>query len=171
MILYVGLVHPVDREYEEQFEAIIQEWFLRNRERFGINGVYPYDPILREIAIDIGEQAEEPVADSLGDAIRTLGPAGSDVSIGSASVLDGLSGSQRGDHVRRKLLYLLDALRQMNENLESKRVRQVEYLLAGIATEMVDIIQTGESPSSAQIEPAPLEEKFSRKLDDFWEKL
>ena len=59
----------------------------------------------------------------------------------------------------------------MNESVESKRVRQVEYLLAGIATEMVDIIQTGPTATVGQIEPTPLEEKFSRKLDDFWEKL
>ncbi len=59
----------------------------------------------------------------------------------------------------------------MNEDLESKRVRQVEYLLAGIATEMVDIIQTGAPTPIGEVEPAPLEDKFSRKLDDFWEKL
>lgn len=171
MILFVGLAHPVEKEFEEDFEKVVHEWFLLNRERFGVHGVYPYDPILREIAIDIGETSEETIADSLGDALKNMEPAGSDVLIGSSSLLDKLTGVQRGDHVRRKLLYLLDALRQMNENLESKAVRQVEYLLAGISTEMVDIIQTGEHPSEKVVDPAPLEERFSRNLDDFWEKL
>ena len=171
MILYVGLAHPVDREYEEQFETVVHEWFMTHREQFGIHGVYPYDPILREIAIDIGDHPEGPVADCLGEALKNIQPAGSDVLIGSSSVHSKLSGVQRGDHVRRKLLYLLDSLRQLNENLESKKVRQIEYLLAGISTEMVDIIQTGENPKGDEVQPAPLEEKFSRKLDDFWEKL
>ena len=101
MILYVGLVHPVEKDYEERFETVVHEWYLTNRERFGINGVYPYDPILRELAIDIGDQAEEPIADSLGATLKNLEPAGSDVLIGSGSVLDKLSGVHRGDHVRR----------------------------------------------------------------------
>ena len=72
MILYVGLTQPVDKNTEEKIEAKILEWFQKSGEKLGLVGVFPYDPIVMEYAIDIGEHTPQPIAKSLERWIRRL---------------------------------------------------------------------------------------------------
>ncbi|MCC6733624.1 MAG: hypothetical protein IT394_10380, partial [Candidatus Omnitrophica bacterium] len=54
MLLYVAITHPVDTDFEERIEECVQDWFQEFRSRLDLLGVLPYDPVLRELAVDVG---------------------------------------------------------------------------------------------------------------------
>ncbi len=168
MLLYVAITHPVDGEIEEKIEECIQDWYQNQRLRWELGGVLPYDPVLREIAIDIGIIPHNQVAESLRAWLSHKPDLDeNDYTLSDHSSIEDLSQSERVEHFRHKLLYLLGSIRRLNHTLGSERLRQIEYLLGGIATEAADLLPTQHSGS---LDP-PIEEGLSRKLDEFWKSL
>jgi hypothetical protein len=169
MLLYMGITHPLDTDQEEKIEEGIQEWFQEQKTRWEMAGVLPYDPVLREIAIDIGSQSPHQVIESLRAWLATkLELDDSDYVLSDHSTLEDLTVPERTEHLRHKLLYLLGSIRRLNHTLGSGRLRQFEYLLGGVATEAADLLP---NPTSVAMEQPPLEEGWSRQLDDFWKNL
>jgi hypothetical protein len=168
MLLYVAITHPVDGEIEEKIEDCIQDWYQNQRLRWELGGVLPYDPVLREIAIDVGNIPPNQVVESLRAWLSHKAELDeSDYALSDHSSIEDLSQTERIEHFRHKLLYLLGSIRRLNHTLGSERMRQIEYLLGGIATEAADLLPT---QHSIPAEP-PLEEGWSRKLDEFWKSL
>jgi hypothetical protein len=169
MLLFVGLTHPIESDLEEKVEESIQEWFQEQRGRWEMIGVFPYDPVLREIAIDIGNCGPNPVAESLRAHFAVkMEFDDSDFVISDHTTLEDLSSAERIEHLRHKLLYLMGSIRRLNHTLGSGRMRQIEYLLGGVATEAADLLPNAQSALTTQ---PPLEEGWSRQLDDFWNTL
>ena len=168
MLLFVAITHAVDGEIEERIEECIQDWFQEQRLRWELAGVLPYDPVLREIAIDAGHVPLAQAAESLrGWLISRAELDNSDFALSDHSSLEDLTIGERVEHFRHKLLYLLGSIRRLNHTLGSGRLRQIEFLLGGIATEAADLLP---SQQSIPVDP-PLEDGWSRKLDEFWKSL
>lgn len=168
MLLYVAITHPVDGEVEEKVETCVEDWYQNQRMRWEMAGVLPYDPVLREIAIDVGNIPINQAGESLRVWLSQKTELDeSDYALSDHSSIEDLSHSERVEHFRHKLLYLLGSIRRLNHTLESERIRQIEYLLGGIATEAADLLPTQQSV----ITEPPLEEGLSRKLDEFWKSL
>ena len=168
MILYVGLTQPVDRNTEEKIETKILEWFHKFKTKLRLVSVFPYDPIIMEYSIDIGEQPSEPAAKSLERWLRKLNLDESDFVVGNLSVLDSMSTEERAEHLTHKLSYLLELIRQLTRASSNKRLRQIEHLLAGVAAEAGDLLH---ADSSLSVPSTPVEDKVSRILDEFWKRL
>lgn len=168
MLLFIGLTRPIESDLEEQFEECLELWRQEHQMRWEMVGVLPYDPVLRELAVDIGNAPAQAVASSLRAWLAVkLDLDDADVVISDHSTLEELNQMERTEHLRHKLLYLLGAIRRLNHSLGSGKLRQIEYLLGGVATEAADLL-----PNSAPVSPTqPLEEGWSRQLDEFWQKL
>jgi len=168
MQLFVCITHPVNSEMEERIEECVLDFFYEHKQALDLVGVFPYDPILREIAVDIGNQPVSSLEEPLRRWVETqLEYTREDYRLRDHSLADNLSDGERIEQLRHKLLYLLGAVRRLNHVLDSRKIRQVEYLLAGVSTEMADLLP---SKPMAKNEP-PLEEQWSKQVDDFWEKL
>lgn len=168
MILYVGLTQPVDRNTEERIEAKILEWFHKFRTKLKLVSVFPYDPVVMEYAVDIGEQPGESAAASLERWLAKLNLDESDLVVGNLSVLDSMSTEERAEHLTRKLSFLLDSVRQLGRGSANSSLRQIEYLLAGATAEAVDLLR---EDSALSVPSTPVEDNVSQILDEFWEKL
>jgi len=168
MNLYIILSQPINSDTEEKVEDCILEFFHEYKSPLGLVGVFPYDPILREMSMDIGDQPIENVEESLEKWIETrLGFTPEGYLITDHSGIEELSEAERVDHVRHKLLYLLGSIRRLNHSLDSDKLRQVEFLLAGVATETSDLLPTEATLATDH----SMEEAWSDQIDDFWENL
>jgi hypothetical protein len=168
MLLYVSITHPMESDFEDRIEECIQEWFQEQRLRWDLPGILPYDPILREIAIDVGNIPLQQVAESLRHWLTIKADLeDSDYLLSDHSSLGDHTPTERIEHFRHKLLYLLGSIRRLNHTLGSERLKQIEYLLGGIATEAVDLLPTHHSVAH----DPPLEEGWSRQIDEFWRNL
>ena len=168
MILYIGLTHPVDPDTEEKIEAHLREWFNKYRVKLLLVGFFPYDPIAMEFSIDIGDQPHELIVESLERWIARLKQGETDLLVSTRGVLEGMSREERGEYLKRKMIYLIEEVRRMNRARTSSRLRRLEYLLSGTARELEKLLQA--HPPLA-LPPAPIEDGLSRKLDEFWKKL
>jgi len=168
MILYVGLTQPVDKNTEEKIEAKILEWFQKFKGKLGLVGVFPYDPVMMEYAVDIGDQPCEPVVDSLERWIGKLNLDETDFTIGNVSILESMSREERTDHLVRKIRYIHESLHRLSRSTTNPTFRQIEYLLGGVRLEAEKLLRSKRSPSIA---PTPVDERVSKKLDEFWRSL
>lgn len=168
MLLYVAITHPVDTEFEEQIEECVQDWFQEFRPRLDLLGVLPYDPVLRELAVDVGANHPQSAADSLRQWLTSKAQLDEgDFVLSDHSSIEDLTSAERIEHLRHKLLYLLGSIRRLNHTLGSNRLRQLEYLLGGVATEAADLLPT---QATLSVDP-PAEEGWLRQIDDFWRNL
>jgi hypothetical protein len=168
MLIYIGLTQPVDRDTEEEIEAHLHKWFHRYRSQYRLAGIFPYDPVMMEFVLDIGEQVPETIAQSLQDWIDRLGLDHTDVLISDRSVLEGMTEDERCEHLKRKMRFLLESVRQIHRGSNSARHRQLEYLLAGACSETDRLLM---GTPSLSVAPSPVQEKLSREIDEFWQNL
>jgi hypothetical protein len=168
MLVYVGLSHPVDKDGEQRIESCILEWFHTHKRALKLVGVYPYDPVIMEFSIEIGSQPCEIVLDSLEDWMSRLEDEEVDILVTPHSVLEGMSVQGRCDHLKRKLLFILGSVRQINRSLSNPKLRNVEYLLTGLAEEAGKLL---EEPSPFSVVPLDVQDHTSQQLDDFWKEL
>lgn len=168
MLVYVGLSHPVDKDGEQKVESCILEWFHTHKRDLKLVGVYPYDPVIMEFAIEIGAQPCEVVIDSLDEWLTRLEIEEVEVMVSQISVLEGMSVQGRCDHLKRKLLFILGSVRQINRSLSNPKLRNVEYLLTGLAEEAGKLL---DEPTPFSVIPTDVEDTTSQQLDDFWKDL
>lgn len=168
MLLFIGLTHPLESDFEDAIEKSLQLWFQEQKLRWDLPGILPYDPVLREFAIDIGNYSPQQVSDSLRAwLLAKFEMDESDFVLADHTALEDLTVPERVEHLRHKLLYLLGSIRRLNHSLGSERLNQIEYLLGGVATEAADLL-----PNTARQVAEPLvEEGWSNQLDEFWNTL
>jgi hypothetical protein len=168
MLVFVGLSHAVDKDVEQRIEATIMEWFHSHKRDLNLVGVYPFDPVILEFAVEIGDQPSEMVLDSLDDWLRRLEIEEAELVVSDRSVLERMSVQGRCDHLKRKLLFILGSVRQINRSLSNPKLRNVEYLLTGLAEEAGKLL---DEPAPHTLIPPAMEDTASEQLDEFWKNL
>lgn len=169
MRVYVTVTRPVELDQEISLENAVHEWFDEVKHKLNCTGVYPYDPVLRELSIELGDQQHQEMA--VGDlqswldrckAIKDI-----EVIVTCCSALETMSRNERIEHLRHKMLYLLSSTKKINRELRSNRLRQIEYLMSSIATELAELLPV----ATAEKIPPEQEKAFFKKIEDFWEGL
>ena len=108
------------------------------------------------------------IIDSLDEWLARLEVEEADLVVSQQSVLEGMSVQGRCDHLKRKLLFILGSVRQINRSLSNPKLRNVEYLLTGLAEEAGKLL---EEPSPFSVIPQDVQDTTSQQLDDFWKDL